>query len=462
MQAIFAGRLSRPQYLASAGLAAMLLAAGSVVALLPRNHPATDPERMGIDAHCSIVAGQQLNARAVKVSCGLDKAGVQSVVARTVAGFDFADLIAKARAGRAQDEAGARQLAQQLGVNVDDLIAALRQIDQQPADGRTPADRFAAVIVGDPRIDIDAAPLRLAASSPPVQRNDAVQRLVHEAQRLRADCAAIAGGRVKADTIDVSCGPTAAEIQQLIKDAVNQADLARLIQVAAQGNDASSPQITAIASKLGLTDDSIRQILTRLGQEKVTGDAATQRFAELVRRHVDSVLRASTLPDDNIAVAALRDQAMTALAQGDAGRAEALLAAAGLVLRSAATDVPAQGSSPLTIAAQNDDRGRDLMRSHDYAGAIKLFAEAASRVPDELPLVRAGYLIDQANAAKALDAATSDGATHRNAADVYHRAYEFMILSVADLCPGQPDGGKTEDYKARSRDGHMTWELSCP
>jgi len=222
----------------------MLLAAGGVVWLLrhgPAGHQAV--EQMEIDARCTIVAGQHLASQTIRISCGLDKAEVQAAVARAVVGMDLADLVAKARAGRAQDEVRVGQIAQQLGMSVDDIVHALAQIGAESADGAGLGQMFAEALVRDPRLDIESASL---ASRPAIRR----KRTQREANRTtpfrrwcarRGDCAALAGGHLDSDVVDVHCGPSESEIRKLIDDTVSQADLAKLIQLAGQRGDGSAP-----------------------------------------------------------------------------------------------------------------------------------------------------------------------------------------------------------------------------
>src|SRR5262249_40311326 len=107
-----------------------------------------------------------------------------------------------------------------------------------------------------------------------------------------------------------------------------------------------------------------------------------------------------------------------------------------MVNASAAIDA-ANGLSPLTIAAQNDDRDRDLFtrlrRSHQ---AVRRGRGPASR------WWRAGYLIDQVNAAKALDDAPGGEDAGRHAAEVCHRApMRRSCCRLRTCCPGQPAEG---------------------
>jgi hypothetical protein len=59
------------------------------------------------------------------------------------------------------------------------------------------------------------------------------------------------------------------------------------------------------------------------------------------------------------------------------------------------------------------------------------------------------------------DAETTGGDARRDAAGVYHQAYQFVVLSAANFCPGQPAPGTNETYEAQSPDGQMTGKLSC-
>jgi hypothetical protein len=420
-----------------------------------------------IDAHCSVVAGQSLSSHAINISCGLDKAGVRAVVTQALTGVDLPKLVANSRSGQHQDQVVIDLLARELGVDAAKIEAALQQAGEESIDQTRLPDRVAEILSRDSHMDVEMASVQVVPDDPrqrqPAKRppapgpsNDISQRFSHEATTLRASCAAVAS-QVNVDVIDLHCGPSQAEIQKLVSGVINQADLANLVRLATQGGDPSAPQIAAIANQLGLTNNSVMQMLALLGTAKVPESQLLAQYSELARKHMNSVLRASQLPLDNTAVASLKEQALAALGRGDYGQSEALLAAAELVRRSTETQKP----SALTVAAQSEDRGRALLEKQDYVGAAKLFDSAARAVPDDLPLVRAAYLIDQANSVKAQNGDSTASDSPRDAASLYHRAFEAIVLSFADICPGQPAPGKKESYSATSKD-RTIWSLDCP
>jgi hypothetical protein len=429
--------------------------------------------KVNVDAHCSVVGGQRLTSKEIKINCGLDKDGVRAVMTQAVAGFDLPKLVETARNNQLQDEGRVKDLAEKVGLDAQEIARALEQLGKERGGSAQLAEKFVDIVFQDQQMEFDAGSLRVAPAAQQTKQtvtriSDSrvvVQRVAEDARTLRAHCAAIAGGTVNAGVVDLHCGPTEGEIQRLVAEVVSQADLANLVK---QGLNPDSPQIAALAQRLGVTNASVAQLLVSLAKDEVGDDQVARRFAERARKHLDLVLWASTLPDDNAAVALLREQAMAAVGQGEYKRPEALLAAAELVRRSGAPESAStaqnagQNSSALTIAAQYDDRGRGLLQSQDYVGAAKLFAQAAAEAPNELPLVQAGYLIDQANAEKADNGDPSGKETSRNATEVYHRAFEFIVRSFADLCPGQPAPGVKEVYKALSKDHQTEWTLKCP
>jgi hypothetical protein len=439
---------------------------GTYVLLRDQPSPAL-PQQKGIDARCSLVAaGQRLTSQSIRINCGLDKVGVQTVVSQALAHVDIADLVEKARKGQLEDEAAVSVVADRLSMSADKIIRALQKLGKEQVGKPQLAVRLAAIIVDDAPVEIVLASIGPTPPEPipnpgPAPPTPIGQHILDDAKKLRADCSAVFGGTVKADQVDINCGPSEATIQSLITEVLSQNDPAGLVKLAMQGGDPNAPQIAILGKQLGLSNDSVAKILASLGTDGVPTELFAQKFSELARMHIDFVLRATGLPDGNLAIEALRDQAIVALGQGDYGRAEALLAAAELTRKSD----PAQRPPALTIAAQSGDRGRELFQSQDYAAAASMFAAAAARVPDELPLVRAAYLIDQANALGAGSGKIPDNNARddarRQAAALYHRAYAFLVLSFGDICPGQPAPGSTETYEAESKD-KTRWTLRCP
>jgi hypothetical protein len=451
------------------GFVALLAAGFAVFLVLDHRVHSGQRERAGVDAHCAVVAGQRLTSHAIRISCGLGEADVRAAVTQAVGRVDLTELVDKARKGQLQDQAEVRDLAERVGISGDKLMQALQQLGQERTGDAALADRLAALVLIDTPV-VDVTISRDGAGSagteaehsadqpaPAPRANNREQDMVAEAKNLSVNCSA-EGRNVSVDVVDIHCGPSEAEISSLITQVISQADSPGLVKLAMQGGDPNAPQIATLGKQLGLTNVSVAQILATLGKEGVPNDQFAQRFTELAHKHMDLVLRAWGLPDGNPAIQSLREQAMAALAQDHYGRAEALLAAAELTRRSAASSSP----SALTVAAQNDDRGRELLQKRDYTGATRLFASAAAQVPDELPLVRAAYLIDQANAVRASNDNDADKDAGSLAVPLYRRAFEFIVLSFADLCPDWHSPGDRDSYKAPSKDKKVSWSMDCP
>ena len=421
----------------------VLVAAGAAAGwlLAPRAHRLPSE----IDATCSVLPGQQVNAHAIRIRCGLDEAHVHSAVTEALSRVRVDDLVEQARKGQLADQEAVRGLADQLGIGTDRIADALRRLAAQPADDSLSAARLATIILSDMPVE-GVVTVGSAAQDPPRRTARVEQRqreLAQEVSRLVANCTTVNGDRANAD-IDIHCGPSEQEIQRLVSQVVAKADLAGLVKLAMRGGDPNAPQIAALAGKLGLTNESVVQLLTRMGQAPESGgDALVAQFAALARQHMNVVLRVSSLPADNPAIALLREQALAALAQGEDKRAELLLGAAELAKRSIAQQSP----PALTLAAQADDRGKELARGRDYAGAAKLFAAAAAQVPDNLPLLRAAFLIDQAQAASG----APDKDLAAQAGPLYRHAFEFVAESFAVLCDAGAAVG-ISSYEARLKD----------
>jgi hypothetical protein len=408
------------------------------------------------------VAGQQLTSNSVRIRCGLGKADIERVTTQALGSIDLSGLVEKARQGQLEDQAAVGALVERLGVDAPKIIQALQQLGREGKNDARLTERLAAIVSNDAKVETVTAdpsapmpdpPAPAAAPSRSPARSHAISQ---EAKTLRADCAAIAQ-KAKVDVVDIRCGPSEAQIRGLVSQIVEQTDPAGLVKLAMQGGDPNAPQVAALGKQLGLTNDSIAQILAKLEKDRVPDEQLTNRFAALTRQHMDFVLHASGLATDSPAIKALREQAITALGKGDYGQTEALLTAAELTQRQDAVQ-----SSALTLAAQNNDRGRELLQqSHDYDGAARLFAAAAARVPAELPLVRAAYLIDQGNALIAGAEASGNKENSEQALSLLHEAYAFMVMGFGAICP-QTGAGTGETYEAKSKDGRVTWTLNCP
>jgi hypothetical protein len=385
----------------------------------------------------------------LRIQCGLDDAAVREAVHQALSHVNVADLLTLARNGQLAEQAELRDLGNRLGVDTKQLSAALTRVANEPAAGVPPDERLADIIVGSTVVTVTSAVVHNRAVPAPASTSD----LVQEAERIVANCSAV-GKYVNAKAVDIHCGPSEAEIQALVSQVIAQTDPATLVRSAMAGNT-DAPQIAALASQLRLTNASVAAMLARIGQSPVAGKTVAEQFAALARQHMDIVLRASALPVDNPAIAVLREQALEALGRGDEKRAELLLAAADLARSSIAMETP----SALTVAAQADDRGKELLRQYDYTGAARVFEQAARKVPDDLPLVRAAYLLDQAKALNAGVEAGGDRDTLTTVRSLYHHSFDDIAVAIVELCSAR-FVDSPEEYSATSND-QQTSTLSC-
>ena len=252
-----------------------------------------------IDANCSVLPGRQVTSQAIRIRCGLDDAHVQSAVTQALSRVNVGDLIEQARKGQLADQAAVRDLADRLGIGVDKVSDALRRLAAQPSSDVPPAARLAAVILSDTPVEgvVAIGPAAREPGPGPARAEVRQRELAQEVSRLVANCTTVNGDKVKAD-IDIHCGPSEAEIQHLISQVLAQTDPAGLVKLAMQGGDPNAPQIAALASRLGLTNASVVQLLAKMGQQPAASDAFAQKFAALARQHMNLVLRASSLPTD--------------------------------------------------------------------------------------------------------------------------------------------------------------------
>jgi len=146
-----------------------------------------------------------------------------------------------------------------------------------------------------------------------------------------AACGVAAGSSIGAASITVSCGPSEIEIKAIVAKVVSAADLAGLVERAAEHESATTPQTAELASKLGLPPDEVSGIFKALARQGLDANRATAQFATVARDYLDVRDRQDRLPPKDPETLYLRQQAAAALRDGDIDHARLLVAAAQLV-----------------------------------------------------------------------------------------------------------------------------------
>ena len=192
-------------------------------------------------------------------------------------------------------------------------------------------------------------------------------------------------------------------------------------------------QLDALAVRLGLTEEAIRNFLRILGERDIPADQLAERFAEIVQRHRDTLQRLTVLAADDPADNGLIEQARTAMQAGDYDEADRLLAEsenADLIVARQAQSLAlaAQAATRqhfLTAAATRAERGDLAMTRIDYLTAAEHFRQAAASVPAEDSEARADYLHRQASALYQQGNEFGDNAALLNAIAIWRKTLEL-------------------------------------
>jgi hypothetical protein len=80
-----------------------------------------------------------------------------------------------------------------------------------------------------------------------------------------------------------------------------------------------------LSRAFGVTDAAVTKFFSILGENKVATEDLDAKLREVAARHLTLLKQAEASPDDDPQVAAIKEQAVAAIAAGDYGRAEGLL-----------------------------------------------------------------------------------------------------------------------------------------
>jgi hypothetical protein len=311
-----------------------------------RDAQVLEPGVRSISARCAVAAGDSLSASAIRIRCGLDKAGVQAVLDKTLAGIDVAKLVADVRAGERTDIAEIDTLAARLGVAADRVRPTLEALAKEPPSGQAASARLLRILVDQVPVRVqsfseDAAGGDRAAALPvtaapaetvtaPVADAAATLRVRAAAEAgLVVDCAAADAGKLTAATVEIACGPDSDEIAALVNRTISAADLGSLAGRVARGEAGDSAAIDRLTQQLHLSRDGLMALLAQLGASGIPAEQTPTQLARMARARGEALLvRIAALPDSSPESHALRDEAAKALQDGEQERVETLIAAA--------------------------------------------------------------------------------------------------------------------------------------
>ena len=156
----------------------------------------------------------------------------------------------------------------------------------------------------------------------------------------------------------------------------------------------------AFCEELGVTKAAVETMLTILKEQEVSPEQLEAKLKEIAERHVALTERLHELSrsNDEPEVAQKREQAAEAIERGDYDRAEALLAEAVAIDRSAIGEQQeALDHRKLSAAATIGQQGALEKTRLNYRKAAAYFAEAAGLVQDVDADARLSYLMKQAS-----------------------------------------------------------------
>jgi hypothetical protein len=272
------GRSTTGIWFGAIGLAGALAGAGAVfvVSGWPKPPPLnlTAAEKVSITARCALASGDDLEAGAIRIRCGLEEGQIAALVQKALADLGLATLVEQARRGEVPDDAHLAEAATRTGTTPENLRGAILRFAAMPPP--------AAVEIWRPP---SPAPQGVPPARPEV--SSAVLRRMVE---LKADCAAVAGRGMRTADVDIQCLRkedvtrlvdtllAEAKIDALVADlrraALTPADASRRVADAVglapsaaagllEGLDLQSPDAVAtledrLRTRLGLVGDLLR------------------------------------------------------------------------------------------------------------------------------------------------------------------------------------------------------------
>ncbi len=102
-----------------------------------------------------------------------------------------------------------------------------------------------------------------------------------------AGCSVVSGGSISTTSIDVKCGPSAAEIEVLVSKLVSKQDLMGLIKSVRDQSAFDRKMMTDLSTKVGLTQAQLASIIDTLSKEAIGPGDVFAKFALATRDYID-------------------------------------------------------------------------------------------------------------------------------------------------------------------------------
>ncbi len=148
-----------------------------------------------------------------------------------------------------------------------------------------------------------------------------------------------------------------------------------------------------LSGQFRVTELALKTFLRTLDRKQVPIEDLDATLRQVAKRHLDLIGELQRLKSASPDIAAIKQEALKAIEEGDYGRAEALLRKAENADLAAARALQEEAELRLLSAGETRaERGGLQLTQLNYLAAGKRFQEAAELVPPDHDLVRAGYL----------------------------------------------------------------------
>jgi tetratricopeptide (TPR) repeat protein len=210
------------------------------------------------------------------------------------------------------------------------------------------------------------------------------------------NCASSVGGNVRDSTINVICGLSPEQVQELTRAAV------------AGATGPLANQIEDLSRRLGVTQGAALSLLRAIGQSDVPFVQMPEKLAEVASQYQQMQAQLAALNPDNPSARGFVEQAQAASTAGNLSRARELLRQARQAQVAASQQADtfiqraqlAKDEQLIQAAASSAAEGDLALTELHYLDAAELFKEAANLVPSGSSYddKRLGYLTREADA----------------------------------------------------------------
>jgi hypothetical protein len=370
------------------GVLGILLAAAWIWAFLDLDQgPVSRPGDLSVEARCGVAAGRALSSAELSITCGLDEAGIEAVIARTVSRFDLQELANQVRADRLANPAALEALAMELGLTQEALVTLLRELEKASPNKPVTPESFAATLFkqDETGIALDVVSIVTPRKKPSIREHNTKSgsltfeqdKVLEEAMRLQVVCGAVAGEEITLGRADITCGPESEDIESIVRRVVAEADITGLVSDLRLGRFNQLARVDSLAAELHLSRTTALSLIRRLAAADIPPDQLADALAAIFTQHTVLVHRIGELPDNEPTAARVRKEAAAAVAAGRYGTAKILL---DLWAQSLQTDAPKQKPDYESTPVQRADQG-------------KAFASPDRVALDVPPNVNAGELL---------------------------------------------------------------------